>query len=192
MKTESSAWYDCTNRKPYPHNPAYLVAKDGTVWRTRFRNGKTTRKLDVPVVMKQKLRSGYPAVGLWNNASQKVLSVHVMVLETFVGDRPGANFDAAHKDGNRLNPRLDNLEWTTKSANNCHKRLHGTMPCGEKSGTAKLTDSAVRTIRLMKNTGCSSVFLARRYGVHPSTIRRVANGTRWPHAPLRANGIEVE
>jgi len=173
--------YDSTNRKPYPKFPAYLVGKDGTIWRTEFRNRNGTKKLDIPRQSKPRIRSTYPAVGLWKNGKQTSESVHIMVLETFVGPRPAPNFQAAHLDGNPLNPRLENLQWTTKKVNNNHKRAHGTMPFGIKSGTAKLTDEDVIDIRAARKDGVMTHVLAERYGVANTTIRRAVNGQRWGH-----------
>ncbi len=173
-------WYDSINRKPYPRCENYLVAKDGTVWRSKSKGGKP---LATPVLITPRVRSGYPSVGVWSKSVQKAESVHVMVLETFVGPRP-LGFQAEHLDGNRLNPRLENLRWATKSENNSRKRDHGTMPVGVASGTAKLNNSAVIEMRRMASEGVSFTKIGAAFGVHRTTAQRAVVGKRWGHIAL--------
>lgn len=45
--------------------------------------------------------------------------IHTLVLEAFVGKRPN-NLQVNHKDGNKLNNNVENLEWLTCSQNNKH------------------------------------------------------------------------
>lgn len=71
-------------------------------------------------VMKQQLdRHGYKYICLTKNNIQKKFKVHRLVLETFVGD--GSNLVCNHKDKNRINNNLENLEWVTIRDNNIHK-----------------------------------------------------------------------
>lgn len=63
--------------------------------------------------------NGYIVIRLTKNGKSKIERVHRLMMLTFVGpdpDRPVVN----HKNGNKLDPRLDNLEWTTSSENNIH------------------------------------------------------------------------
>jgi hypothetical protein len=57
-------------------------------------------------------------VGLWDNGVSEVCYIHRLVCEEFLGwsDKRTVN----HKDGNRQNNRLDNLEWATDSENIQH------------------------------------------------------------------------
>lgn len=51
---------------------------------------------------------------------RKHYSVHRLVLLNFLGDAPTINHIVNHIDGNKLNNRLDNLEWATQSENIKH------------------------------------------------------------------------
>ncbi len=51
---------------------------------------------------------------------------------------------------------------------------------GARNGRAKLTDDAVRAIRALRGR-VTQAEIARRYGVHLSTIERVLSRKRWPN-----------
>lgn len=59
---------------------------------------------------------GYPNVHLQKPGVKSMRTVHTLVLEAFVGPRPDGA-DACHENGNRIDPRLSNLRWDTRSAN---------------------------------------------------------------------------
>jgi hypothetical protein len=131
-------------------------------------------------------RDDYLRVSLYGDDNhQKEKMVHQLVLTAFVGPKP-VGMETRHRDGNRQNNRLDNLMWGSSSENNGHdKRLHGTLLLGEKTNSVRLTAEQVQTIREL-HAAKSKVHwgvekLAAQYGVHASTIRRVANGTWWKH-----------
>lgn len=65
------------------------------------------------------------AVRLCASNVYKLRLVHQLVLEAFVGPRP-PNFDGCHNNGAKLDNRLENLRWDTKSSNARDKLLHGT------------------------------------------------------------------
>ena len=62
--------------------------------------------------------NGYLCTRLWKKSKSKVSKVHRLMLKAFVGWKLGSVVN--HKDGNKLNNSLDNLEWTTSSENNKH------------------------------------------------------------------------
>jgi ribosome-binding protein aMBF1 (putative translation factor) len=66
--------------------------------------------------------------------------------------------------------------------NQADRYRHGTLPHGEKSGTAKLTTAnaiAIREEREAKGTLIRT--LAQRYGVSMFTIRSVLTRKTWKH-----------
>lgn len=69
----------------------------------------------------------YPKVNLCHGRVRKTHTVHTLVLKAFVGPPP-PGMEARHLDGNRLNNRLDNLAWGTKSENMADRLRHGTNP----------------------------------------------------------------
>lgn len=122
--------------------------------------------------------NGYRYTNLSRNGKGMKVSVHVLVLEAFVGIRPSKLHHARHKDGNPENPRLDNLEWGTVAENMQDKLKHGTAQRGEKSGKSKLTQEFVSWILESKQ---NSLVLAKMFGVASSTIRSIRLGQNWSY-----------
>lgn len=64
-------------------------------------------------------KNGYVYVQLWNNAKYKNIRLHKLVAQAFIknsNNLPQIN----HKDGNKKNNRVDNLEWCTAKDNILH------------------------------------------------------------------------
>jgi transposase-like protein len=57
----------------------------------------------------------------------------------------------------------------------------GRMAFGIRNGRAKLDDDKISTIRLVLMCGESKSSIARRYGVCPPTIHKIAIGKNWKH-----------
>jgi hypothetical protein len=62
---------------------------------------------------------GYHSIDLYRNGKRKTLLVHRLMAETFIPN-PISKRTVNHKDGNKLNNVLSNLEWATYSENNKH------------------------------------------------------------------------
>ena len=65
------------------------------------------------------MTSGYNFAGLTKNKICKNYSVHRLVAKTFIPN-PNNYKDVNHKDGNKKNNRIDNLEWCSRSYNLKH------------------------------------------------------------------------
>jgi hypothetical protein len=84
-----------------------------------------------------------------------------------------------HKNGNRRDNRLDNLELLTRSE---HAKLHspkGPNINGHYKTNAKFTEGQVITIREMISIGWSVSALSRLYCVHRNTIDRIKQRITW-------------
>lgn len=100
----------------------YLVSNLGNV-KSIERTCKTqrgTRIVPEKLLSPCKDSSGYLYVPLSINGKHKNCLIHRLVLETFKPDAEGKK-QVNHKDGNKLNNCLDNLEWCTAKENICHK-----------------------------------------------------------------------
>lgn len=62
---------------------------------------------------------GYPRVALCKNGKQKHYRVHRLMALAFIPN-PEMKLTVNHKDSNKSNNNLDNLEWATYAENNDH------------------------------------------------------------------------
>lgn len=121
-----------------------------------------------------------------NDGRSCLVSMHVAVLEAFVGLRP-AGCDASHVNGIRTDNRLENLCWESSKENHARKWNHGTMICGEKHKLAKLCADDVRAIRRRYAAGDGSCHsLGREYGVSGARVSQIVRGIAWPHVGVAA------
>lgn len=126
-------------------------------------------------------RRGYHRAVLRDlTARQRLVRVHVAVLEAFVGPRP-AGCDASHLDGDKSNNCLNNLAWETASENHQRKLLHGTLIHGDKHKCSKLKEPQVIDIRRRVSAGEQKASLAREYNVSRTLVGYIVAGRAWPH-----------
>lgn len=67
---------------------------------------------------------GYAVVSPYLNGKQKIYSVHRLIAQAFI-ENPESKPAVNHKDGNKSNNELDNLEWVTHSENTKHAHANG-------------------------------------------------------------------
>lgn len=157
----------------------YFVDDMGNVYSRRPRNGLGSLKPDLRRLKATENADGYFVVSLYRENRRYVCKVHRLVLTAFVGECP-AQRQGCHNNGNKADNRLANLRWDT-AAGNCRDRvLHGRQSTlsGERSPSAKLTESDVRAIRQSSATQDS---LAATYRVAQSTISKIKRRLRWRH-----------
>lgn len=70
--------------------------------------------------------SGY-RVGLWKDGHVTEFLVHRLIAMTFLG-LPHEGETVNHKDGNRFNNKIENLEWMSRGDNIRYGFTHGQYP----------------------------------------------------------------
>lgn len=135
------------------------------------------------IEQKEKIKSplikpnGYLSVILYKDNIGKRFYVHRLVCMSFIGY--GGVLDVNHKDGNKQNNNVNNLEFVSRSENIKHAREIGIRKTGENHTCAKLTDEQVSLIRAKykrydKDYGANA--LALLFGVSHQLISMIANG----------------
>lgn len=99
---------------PILGHESYKCSKDGTIV------GKYGKRLKGHVD-----RCGYREVILSENGKCKNYLVHRLILSTFKPSENDSTNYVNHKNGNKLDNKLDNLEWCTKSENTIHSYRTG-------------------------------------------------------------------
>lgn len=69
-------------------------------------------------------KRGYPVVDLWKGGKRKMCTVHRLMAQVFLKN-PEEKKCINHKDGDKTNNLLDNLEWATHSENIIHAYENG-------------------------------------------------------------------
>jgi len=105
--------------KPIKDYPDYIISNYGMIKSLKF--GKER-------LMKCNVNNiGYVYVVLYHNGIQKTLKVHQLVSIAFLNHEPcGFKYVVNHKDFNRLNNRVDNLEIVTTRDNTNQKHMKST------------------------------------------------------------------
>ena len=135
----------------YEHR--YEVSNDGRV----KTNGKRTdgRKFPEKEVA-QNIQNGYFYVSLYRGRKGKGIAVHRLVLEAFVGHRP-TDKECNHKNGNKKDNHVNNLEWLTRSENQNHAIRLGLRPRRTKGAFHKGNkpwNAGKKTGQIPWNKGC--------------------------------------
>lgn len=106
---------------------AYSVTENGEVFRI-YKSGRRKR------IALRDNKHGYYTVNLKGHNK----CVHRMVAFAFLGDAVGEKTDVNHKDGNKKNNSVGNLEWCTRSENRFHAHRVLGWPSGNKGKKASL------------------------------------------------------
>ena len=117
--------------------------------------------------------------------SIKRVFLHRAVYEAFHGPIPDG-LTINHKDGNKANNRLDNLEVATMRQQTDHAIANGLRyqtENGERRRTATITDETARAIFRLYDEGRGTRIceLSRQFGVRYGTVQRIVYKSRWLH-----------
>jgi len=129
--------------------------------------------------------SGYKTLILYSGNVAKNKMIHRLVASAFIPN-PENKKEVNHKDGNKLNNNVENLEWCTPSENQYHSHRTGlnVSPSGEDSVNAKLTKAEVIEIRrqhIPRNKFFSHRAIAKRFNIHPSVVYNIIKFNKWKH-----------
>lgn len=143
-----------------------------------IKNIKTDR------ILKQKItQRGYMFVTVSINGKLKDLSIHREVAKAFISNDNNLSF-VNHKDGNKQNNSVENLEWCTPSENMKHAYKNNLIKDGCKGETchlSKLKDEDVINIRFQNLNGVEINKIAKEFNVSCKNIKFIINRKTWKH-----------
>jgi len=115
---------------------------------------------------------GYLVVNLRLGAKGgKVFYVHRLVALCFLGK---SDLFVNHKNTNKTDNNIANLEYVTNKENNLHAWKNGVL-CGK----ARLNEQERSEIRKLRAAGLSLKTIAKQFNMSESAISEVARGTTW-------------
>lgn len=140
----------------------YEITKDGRI--INKHNGRTVKP--------QMNGTGYCRVSIGG----KLQFVHRLVATKYIPN-PENLPQVNHKDGNKLNNSVDNLEWVSNRDNSLHALKNGWMRIEENHQFAKLNRKQVQFIK--SHDEMSRKELAELFNVSPRTITDIRKGKTW-------------
>ena len=121
---------------------------------------------------------GYARYTLSTNGKTKKWFAHRLMLLSYGIEQTGEVVN--HKDGDKLNNTLNNLEWCSVSYNNSHAYMTGLKSQnGEQNHRSKLKTKDVIEIRAMNLEGINLNTIANKYNTTRSKIYRIVTRRRW-------------
>lgn len=129
---------------------------------------------------------GYLQVQLCHNGVNKTERVHRLVALVFI-ENPQKLPKVNHKDANKKNNNVSNLEWCTQLENISHAKSLGLMTKGITAKNSILNDLTVYDIKLLIKAGATNKELSDLFNVHPGTINCIRTGRNWSHIKLAEN-----
>lgn len=151
--------------------PNYMVSDEGQI---KSLNYNHTNKEQL---LKQSVGSrGYPYVILVNNGRRIYKTIHSLVTQTFIPNPENYN-SVNHKDENKLNNNVNNLEWLNLGDN----IRYGTGI--ERRAIKQRTDYRSRKVKSIDTFGNiitynSAKEASRITGVNQGSISKCCNGSR--------------
>jgi hypothetical protein len=95
--------------KPIKNYENYHVSTSGDI-----KNAKTQR------ILKYYIRNGYKSITLCKNNCKKTFNIHTIVADTFLINNIKDKYVVHHKNENKLDNTVDNLEFTTYAYNTAY------------------------------------------------------------------------
>lgn len=161
------------------------IIKDikGFEGRYTISNTGIVRSLLTGKVMKPNItKFGYARINLRKAKSREYKSyfIHRLVASAFIPN-PTNLLEVNHKDCNRLNNTVTNLEWVSKEDNIKHSFIYGSASHkGLRNPNSKLNTEDVEAIKaLAKTKRFSHVKIAKYFRVSPATVDLIVKGITW-------------
>ena len=155
-------------------NDCYVANMDGDIYRVcrrqKSKSGRIISEYETVRILGSIDKYGYRTVRMIVDGKRKHVKLHRLVLGAWTEPMP--NLCVNHIDGNKLNNRIDNLEWVTVAQNNAHSIMTGLLDPrkgGEKNAKIGRHDYVV-IHAIHRFAGVKRVDIAKANNVSRQTI----------------------
>jgi len=160
----------------------YLVNDLGVIFSTKRMHKNVISYGDV---------KGYKICYMYHKGKRKDLLVHRVVATAFIPN-PENKPQVNHKDGNKSNNKVCNLEWCSQSENINHAYKNGFMSKTFKDCyNSSLTDEQVFEIRILISNKIKQRDIAKKYNVSEQIISNIKSGRSYPNAGLAIDKSKI-
>lgn len=148
--------------------PNYEITKEGKIY---SRNRNTFMKPFENILKHRPNCQYYLRIALINkNGERKKIMVHRLVALAYIPNPYNQSF-VNHRDGNKHNNRMENLEWISNRENCIHAAKNGLIK-------GKLTNKQVKEIRSDKFDNWTHSEIGKHFHVSRSMISQIKRGER--------------
>lgn len=157
--------------------PGYFISEDGKLYNVYSKS-----------FVKPYFNGEYYTVNIKTTLGSNNIFLHRLILLAY--DYPlDLSLSVNHKDGNKTNNNLSNLEWVTIIENSKHARYNGLSITGENCSWSKLSEFQVREIcdKVSKHQYTTITSLAKEYEVNTNVIRDILVGNTWKDISIQYN-----
>lgn len=120
-----------------------------------------------------------------NNKASNV-RVHRAVASAWI-DNPENHSDVNHKDGNKFNNHISNLEWVSKAQNQAHAHSTGLKGIGEKLYNASMEDSIAHLVCQRLQDGWTIKSISDVLSISKDVVRKIKAGDTYFHIRVLYN-----
>lgn len=160
--------------------PMYAICPDGRVF-SLFSNDYLS-----PV----KTTAGYHSVTLQDWEVKKNFSVHRLVALAFIPN-PECKPQVNHRDGNKVNNRIENLEWAT-AKENCVHAISSGLKRDFKHSYRPVSDEVVHTVCKLISENWRNCDITKATGLDRGLIAKIRFGTHYPDISKQYDFSNVE
>lgn len=160
----------------------YQVSNMGRIKSLERYDKRGFKKWPTRILKPAKTPNGYYQVLLAKDGKTIKRYVHHIVTDVFLGPCPPGK-ERNHKNGNKADNSIDNLEYCTPSENHHHSydMLGKQAARGSKQGSAKLVEEQVIEIRKLHKDGFTARKLSKMFNVSDSQILHIVHRREWKH-----------
>lgn len=137
---------------------------------------------------------GYPTLPLRPYGKSKTFYVHKLVAELFIPKKSDDKLYVIHKDYNKSNNYVENLQWATQKEMFDHQQQNPLVLEARKKQKGRKTQqghklTATQVMRLKKkildpNRKTRLKLIAKQFGISEMQLYRIKSGENWSHVEV--------